>query len=1064
MKKRVLCAILFVVMLLSVMTVSSFAKQESYDVWVNGMQFTSNNINKMKLGQSGDSNYAKYDPETNTITLVNATISTISKDTAGIVSRVKNKKLTIILEGASTIKCGDAGIYVSNKDKDAFYDLEIKAGEEGASLTIFAGGHYGIRAKNVKIDANVKVSSSRAALCSSTQSLTLGEGYKLNASTITDDTFAKATTELSSLVFDSGKELIMSSTNRASVMTFVVEKAGLGVWVNGEEFTSKNATTGITCGNGKATLDTTNPDKWVLTLTNAEITKTFKDGGYESGIQISSSKPGDKFGAKSVEIVVASTSSVNVVSSSDNGAVVNGIVSYVPFKISGSRVLNVASRLKTGVSGKAFGIHAIGALTIDAEININSETPLLGYSGVTIDSSKYRIDGSTAPFAELKNCVFAEIVAPPQGMQTINLVTSGDFAKTVYIKKCVGVWVNGEPFTEYTKEIKCGAGKATLDTSGETWILTLNGATIDKGKMTHDGDSEFFYDEFYSVYIWPNDNSVESVKLVLVGDNIITTPATPGDDVVFVAAIYTNPSLEVTGEGKLKVLVPKYSEDHPRFGVYGHDGLTIEADVYLSTLYDWYGFGALNIDETAYRIDVGSGYNAGVSDLKPGFLYYDEDADRYMILSKEPGVGLGTTKISKIYNITYELNVADDSASKTVVNTNPATYTNIDEITLVAPTRLGYTFTGWYSDAELTTPVTKIVRGTEGNKTFYAKWEVIVYNITYVDNVESWSVSPASHNNVATYTVEDAVVLADAERRGYTFNGWCSNEALTNAVTGFAAGTTGDKTFYADWSINNYNIRYILAGGKNAKGNPTTYTVEDSIIYLIPASKAYNSFRGWYDDETRALKPFIPAHSIGDVTVMASWTESTLLADIPTGLGVMDVTMADWSYSNIALVLSKGYMDPTSATTFSPKASTKRAEVVYALWMMEGAPVVNYAMSFKDIEIGSKYLEAIRWAASEKITLGMSETEFAPNETVTREQFATFLYRYAQKKGAAAESAELTFSDKANISDWAVEAVKWCVKKGIIIGRNDGTFDSQALCKREEAAAMISRFASELNK
>mgnify|MGYP004648648895 CR=1 FL=1 len=145
------------------------------------------------------------------------------------------------------------------------------------------------------------------------------------------------------------------------------------------------------------------------------------------------------------------------------------------------------------------------------------------------------------------------------------------------------------------------------------------------------------------------------------------------------------------------------------------------------------------------------------------------------------------------YSITYNLDGGTNNAS------NPTKYTvETATITLADPTRTGYTFGGWYSDAAFKTQVTKIAKGSTGAKTFYAKWNAVEYSITY--NLDGGT---NNASNPTKYTVETATItLAAPTKTGYNFGGWYENSGLTgSAVAKIAKGSTGNKTFWAKWTV-----------------------------------------------------------------------------------------------------------------------------------------------------------------------------------------------------------------------------------------------------------------------
>ena len=115
---------------------------------------------------------------------------------------------------------------------------------------------------------------------------------------------------------------------------------------------------------------------------------------------------------------------------------------------------------------------------------------------------------------------------------------------------------------------------------------------------------------------------------------------------------------------------------------------------------------------------------------------------------------------------------------------------------------------------------------------------------------------------------------------------------------------------------------------------------------------------------------------------------------------------------------------------------------------------------FTDVDGGAWYAEAVRWASSEGIVEGVSDTSFAPNAEITREQLAAILWRYAGEPATAANLAG--YADGASVSAYAVDAMRWCVEHGIITGTTAATLEPQGTATRAQAAAMLMRFAENL--
>ena len=116
-------------------------------------------------------------------------------------------------------------------------------------------------------------------------------------------------------------------------------------------------------------------------------------------------------------------------------------------------------------------------------------------------------------------------------------------------------------------------------------------------------------------------------------------------------------------------------------------------------------------------------------------------------------------------------------------------------VTLKKPTRTGYTFVGWYSDSKCKKKVTGIKKGSTGSKTFYAKWAVKKYKITYqLKGGKNNSKNPAYY-----YCTSKTITLKNPTRSGYRFMGWYSDSKYKKKVTKIKKGSTGNRKLYAKW-------------------------------------------------------------------------------------------------------------------------------------------------------------------------------------------------------------------------------------------------------------------------
>ena len=215
------------------------------------------------------------------------------------------------------------------------------------------------------------------------------------------------------------------------------------------------------------------------------------------------------------------------------------------------------------------------------------------------------------------------------------------------------------------------------------------------------------------------------------------------------------------------------------------------------------------------------------------------------------------------------------------------------------------------------------------------------------------------------------------------------------------------------------------------------------------SERAGFDFAGWYSDDSFAERVG-ELYMNGSKTVYAAWEPFD------------DAGRGDWFYDSVVYVYENDLMDGVSDTLFDPDGTVTRGMIVTILHRLEGEPSVNYALPFTDVSGGEWYAEAVRWAAGEGIVNGVSDTEFAPNAAVTREQLAAILHRYAQHKGYDVSIGEstniLSYSDFASISEYAISAMQWACGEGIITGVTESTLEPRGTATRAQSAAILMRF------
>ncbi len=157
-----------------------------------------------------------------------------------------------------------------------------------------------------------------------------------------------------------------------------------------------------------------------------------------------------------------------------------------------------------------------------------------------------------------------------------------------------------------------------------------------------------------------------------------------------------------------------------------------------------------------------------------------------------------------------------------------------------------------------------------------------------------------------------------------------------------------------------------------------------------------------------------------------------------------DVAASDWFYDEVMYVYANQLMNGVSATEFSPNSATNRAMVWTVLARLDGVETEGEELWYSLAQF---------WATESGVSDGEN-----PTAEISREQFATMLYRYAGSPPVTLNVVLDTYSDYQDISEWAIAAMDWAVKVGIISGMGDGSLNPQGQATRAEIATMLMRY------
>lgn len=445
-----------------------------------------------------------------------------------------------------------------------------------------------------------------------------------------------------------------------------------------------------------------------------------------------------------------------------------------------------------------------------------------------------------------------------------------------------------------------------------------------------------------------------------------------------------------------------------------------------------------------------------------GYAIFTTDHFSYYSIVAENG--------SKIFCITFDAN--DGAVSPSIMTTEATGKLSV----LPAPTRDGYTFDGWYMALDGGEQITTETVFSE-NTTVYAHWaqnitppDPTVYIISF--NANGGTVNPATMTTGQDGTLAN---LPTPIRSNYTFTGW------------YTASTGGDKittdtvfvsnaTIYAQWAYTGistpstpsnsggwhptaplYNISVPSVVGGKVSVSPVSASAGSTVTITVTPNSGYE------------LTSLTVTGSNGkniELTNVGSGKYAFTMPNSAVTVGVVfskiwnnpftDVVEGSWYYDAVKFANENGLMNGIGNGMFAPNADLSRAMLVQIFYNKEGKPEVGSTNAFLDVPSGTWYSDAVAWAVEKGIVNGYGNGLFGPDDSITREQLAVILYRYAETP--IPPNLLLNFSDVSKISSWAQDAVCWAVDQGILNGKGNGILDPTGKATRAEAAQMLKNY------
>lgn len=322
-----------------------------------------------------------------------------------------------------------------------------------------------------------------------------------------------------------------------------------------------------------------------------------------------------------------------------------------------------------------------------------------------------------------------------------------------------------------------------------------------------------------------------------------------------------------------------------------------------------------------------------------------------------------------------------------------------------------------------------------------------------------------------TYEVSEgtAIDLPTPSRSGYTFEGWYDGNTrvsdpynVTKTVTltaewDYKDDDHGSSSSGSSSSVRRYDIEADAGrGGDISPDGRVRVRRGENQTFRITADDGYEIYDVEVDGESvGAVSRYTFENVREDHTISATFRQTGAQTE-EAQLPFLDVAEGAWYYDAVTYCYENGIMDGTSSVSFAPGMLLNRAMAAQVLYNLADG-TASTAAGFPDVAASAWYADAVNWAAANGYVTGYDNGSFGPEDSLTREQLAVILYRYA---GSPEPTGSLDgFTDAASTSDYAVDALRWAVGEGLLTGKDGGRLDPAGTASRAELAQILARFA-----
>lgn len=275
---------------------------------------------------------------------------------------------------------------------------------------------------------------------------------------------------------------------------------------------------------------------------------------------------------------------------------------------------------------------------------------------------------------------------------------------------------------------------------------------------------------------------------------------------------------------------------------------------------------------------------------------------------------------------------------------------------------------------------------------------------------------------------------------------------------------TGTYKLYLVKDNITYDLKLEWTNSSNYDAFPTGYNIavksnlSDDLVYgsgiyyhntsftISAVTNDGYKFEGWYiGDNLVSNDANYTTTATSDMTITVKFS------------GYTDVKKTDWYYDAVNYANENGIMTGYSETQFAPNDKLSRAQACQVIYNIADANEQAIEAIFSDVPLGQWYTNAISWASKNGVVSGYGNNLFGPDDAITREQMAAILYRYSGAPSVETNNLG-NYTDANQISNWATDALNWCVENKIMVGNGNGTMTPNKIISRAEVATIMMNY------